>query len=171
MEFPTFSSALPILHQAGFLTRLIPASEENPTEQLLVVMDDEDSTDLKRLELTFLSGLEDPFVLQLFMGLPCSIQETYKVDLSRFILAVNNHVPLTGFGLKEPEMWVYFRHLMPVNSQGLDGELLAQTIWLIWYVVDRFSGIVKEVAEGNKNLEAGLQALEENLQHWQPTNE
>lgn len=155
---------VPALNAEGFLTRLIPASEEVPLEQLVVVLYDNNPELIWQLEIMFLPLIEEPSVLQFFVPLPFEINQISISDLARFILLLNTKLSLTGFELREENGWVYYRHLMTCSESELDEELIVNTVWMISYVLDRFAPILREVVEGHKNLQQGIETLAHNLE-------
>lgn len=167
MVAPELGQLVPALNADGFLTRLVPASDEMPGEQLFVLLGDvEDST--LSLELMLLPEVSEPTVLQLFVALPFEVSEQSWPDLARFLLTLNNVLALTGFGMDEANGWVYFRHMVVCpDNQPLDAELLLNTVWMVDYQLDRFAPLIRDVAAGGADLAQGLASLEDNLEHWQ----
>jgi len=164
MSKSVFDTIVPALHSQGFMTRVIPASDEVPADQLLVVLDEEAEPASWRVEMVFLPELTEPYILQFFALLPIEVKEATLPNLARFILALNANLPLTGFELDEGSGWIYYRHLMPCpDNRALDVELTVDTMWLIHYVIDSFAPLLQDVVEGHKTLAQGLEALQESV--------
>jgi len=168
MAGPELGQLVPALNADGFLTRLVPAGEEIPGEQLFVLLGDVEDFTLS-LELMLLPEISEPTVLQLFVALPFEATEHTSPDLARFLLALNNALALTGFGMDESNGWVFYRHLVVcADNQPLNAELLLNTVWMVDYQLDRFAPLIGDVAAGKADLAQGLASLEINLKSWQP---
>jgi len=168
MAAPEVGQLVPALNADGFLTRLVPAGDEVPAEQLFVLLGDLEDFTLT-IELMLLPEVSEPTVLQIFVALPFEVSEQAVPDLARFLLVLNNVLALTGFGMDEPNGWVYYRHMVACpDNQPLDAELLLNAVWMVDYQLDRFAPLIRDVAAGNAGLAQGLASLENNLENWQP---
>jgi len=160
------SALLPVLEEEGFETRLVSPEEdgEAPSDQLLVALPDEHRPWDWHLELMFLPDLVEPVVLQVFCLLPFQPNPASVGDLARFLMALNNHMPITGFELSESDGWIFFRHMLACTVAGVDSNLLVDVIWMTSYLVDRFGSHIQGIAAGNQSLAQALAALEDNLE-------
>ncbi|MBN2145916.1 MAG: hypothetical protein JW726_00955 [Anaerolineales bacterium] len=171
MESPTLSDFIAAFKQDDFITRLVVAGDEAPVDQLMVALEDGDYRPWNwRVELMYLPNLKDPSFLQYFAPLPFEYAPGRATEISRFCNHLNENLPLTGFGISEERGWVYFRHMMTCPDNGADPHLVVQTTWAIWYLIDRFGSLVKDIVEGHTNYEQACLALQENLQNWIPEN-
>lgn len=171
MAAPELGQLVPALNADGFLTRLVPAGDEMPSEQLFALLGDVGGVTLS-LELMLLPEITEPTILQFFVALPFEVSEQALPDLARFLLVLNNVLALTGFGLDEANGWVYYRHMLAcADNQPLDTELLLNAVWMVDYQLDRFASLIRDVAVGRTDLAQSLASLEDNLAHWQPDDE
>jgi hypothetical protein len=152
-----------------FMTRLVPAGDEVPVDQLMVTLEDADYRAWAWwVELMYLPDLKGPTFLQFFAPLPFTYSSERAAEVARFCHNLNGILPLNGFGISEEHEWIYYRQLMPCPDSGADSNLVVQTTWAIWYVIDRFGGLLKDIVEGSTNLEQARAALEHNLKLWTP---
>ncbi|MUG93197.1 hypothetical protein F7734_12450 [Scytonema sp. UIC 10036] len=163
MTNPEISQLLPILQQNGFVTQLLPANNEFPNEQLFVALGTEHKYQTWKLEMLLLPGVDAPPLLQLFLLLPLEVKETVISDLVSVIVYLNDRLPLPGFGFNWQDGIIYYRLIVPCSNRELDGEAILGTIRMICYLVDEFVEILEDVAQGNKNQEQGMQAIEQQI--------
>ena len=169
MTPPTSANFVKTFEQDEFVTRIVPAGDEVPVDQLLVALKDEEYRAWTwRLELMYLPGLKEPAILQFFVPLPFTYDAQRAVEVARFCHSLNEILPLNGFGISEEHEWLYYRLLMPCPDRGADPGLVLQTAWSIWYLIDRFGGLLKDLAEGVTDPEQARAALADNLAHWTP---
>jgi hypothetical protein len=100
------------------------------------------------VQLMFLPGMDDPIVLQMYVGLPAPVEPSAYDRLCRFLVAVNGPLPIGGFGLLEAERIVYYRLNEPIGDDGLEPTLLSWELSLIELIVSRVGPLVQDVALG-----------------------
>ena len=143
-----------------FPVRLVPAGEGTAQEQLFVDLGADVQARPLRLELMFLPGKEEVDHLQVFIPLPFAVVPAHAAELARIIAAVNARLPLVGFGMAEREGWVFYRAVLPVRAdQELDGEVVGNTGWLAYYLVEQTAGILEDVASGIMKFEDASHAF------------
>lgn len=160
MNVPDLARAAEPLEEEGFENRLVPANETVPHQQLFVALDAEGWNSGLQLELVFVPDLEDLTVLQFFVLLPIDISRAPVAALARFILMVNRYLPVAGFGLSEQDQWLYFRHLMPCPNRELDPATIVNTVWMIEYLISRFSHPIRALVDGSMNLDEARAELD-----------
>ncbi len=105
-------------------------------------------------QLMFLPQMDDPQVLQMYVGLPAPVEPSGYDRLCRFLAAVNGPLPIGAFGLLEAERIVYYRLNEPIGDDGLEPSLLSWELSLIDLIVSRVGPLVEDVALGME-LEEG----------------
>ena len=166
---PDLSSLLPAINEQGYTTEIMPPTDAAPVEQLLVFLNMDYRRRQRYVELVFVPEMEELTILQMFVLMPFEIEHSSISTLSRVLLQVNRLLPITGFGLSEHEGWAYFRYLMICPDGSLDPETTATAVWMIEHLLDRFTGLIEEVAKGGMTLEQGERALQRNLEEWIPS--
>ncbi len=118
-------------------------------------------------QLMFLPGMDDPQVLQMYVGLPAAVEPSGYDRLCRFLAAVNGPLPIGAFGLLEAEGIVYYRLNEPIGDDGLEPTVVSWELSLIDLIVSRVGPLVEDVAlgmeldEGRSRLLAMLDQLVE----------
>jgi hypothetical protein len=126
-------------------------------DQLLVALGADEQRGL-HAQLMFLPGMDDPQVLQMYVGLPVPVEPSGYDRLCRFLIAVNGPLPIGAFGLLEAERIVYYRLNEPISDSDLDPTLLSWELSLIGLIVSRVGALVEDVALGME-LEEGRSRL------------
>lgn len=109
-------------------------------------------------QLMFLPDMDDPQVLQMYVGLPAPVEPSGYDQLCRFLASANGPLPIGAFGLLEAGRIVYYRFNEPVGADGLDLELLSWELSLIDLIVSKLGPIVEDVGLG-LGLEEGQSRL------------
>lgn len=155
-----------IFKQDGFETKILPAEEDPESdggEILALMMANQEATWQWHLELMFLPQMDKPSILQVFALLPLQPTPEHYGDLARFVLKLNNYLPLTGFELSEKDGWVFFRYMLACGPEGVDSTLLLDTIWSVAFQIDRYGPLLYGITAGQQTLEQAVKALEESL--------
>jgi hypothetical protein len=155
---PQLSQILAAL-QEEFTTQLI-AGHDEVEDQIWIDLGEDSQGRSRRLELVFLPREDELSYLQFFVMLPFAAPADRTAELSRLLLSVNLKLPLVGFGLSEPEQWIYYRTIMPCSHRELDAELVLHTIWLVFYMVERFSPIIEQLSAGNIAIGQAFESVE-----------
>lgn len=135
-------------------------------DHLLVALEGEGHRGL-HAQLMFLPGMDDPQVLQMYVGMPAPVESSGYDRLCRFLAAVNGPLPIGAFGLLEAERIIYYRLNEPVGDGGLEPAVLAWELSLIDLIVSRVGPLVEDVAlgmeleEGRSRLQGMLEQLVE----------
>lgn len=143
-----------LLQAEGFEAAFQTATTEAPVDQLFVLLNLSDDASLA-LEMLYVPGLDEELegtrLLQYFVRLPFEVDGT-EDQLSRLLAQVNAIAPLVGFGMKEQERMVYFRHVavMPRDAGVTEAVVIKETVWLINYLVDTYLGVIGSVASGRQ---------------------
>lgn len=139
-------------HQVTFIR-----GQGHQPDQLLVALGGVDQRGL-HAQLMFLPKMDDPQVLQIYVGLPAPIEPSGYDRLCRFLAVANGPLPIGAFGLLEAERVVYYRFNEPIADGGPGPELLSWELSLIDLVVSRVGPLVEDVALG-MDLEEGRSRL------------
>lgn len=158
------SSIETALRQAGIETHRAPASSAVPVEQLGLALAADAQGRPRQLWITLLPGLAEQLaegvnLVQFLAELPFRPTPGVETGLAGLILMLNNVLPLGGFGLRQPEGVIWFRYTLVAgpNAAG-SAQAALETVLLVSYLLDRFSGILEPVAAGHKTLaQAGLE--------------
>ena len=90
-------------HEVTFVT-----GQGHQPDRLLVELEGGGQRGL-HAQLMFLPDMDDPQVLQMYVGLPAPVEPSGYDRLCRFLAAVNGPLPIGAFGLLEAERIVYYR--------------------------------------------------------------
>jgi hypothetical protein len=123
------------------------AGQGHQPDQLLVALGSVDQRGV-HAQLMLLPGMDDPQVLQMYVGLPVPVEPVSYDRLCRFLAAVNGPLPIGAFGLLEAERIVYYRLNEPIGDDGLEPTLLSWELSLIDLIVSRVGPLVEDVALG-----------------------
>ena len=157
----------PLLATCGYCAQTLEASEEVPYNHLVVQLNADYNERYLQLEMMNMPKIDETEVLQYFVLLPYRMKKSNVNDLARFVHILNEQLPIAGFGIKEENSWVYFRHLSTLMSDEIDGMRVINLIEVLSYFISRFGQILEEVAEG-ASLDRGRALLQLNLLNWQP---
>jgi hypothetical protein len=130
-------------------------------DQILVALDPDGEGRVLHLQLLFLPELDDPPVLQYYVGLPYAIGPAVSGDLCRFLCAVNPSLPVTGFEYHEASSLLFFRHTHCVGVEPLDPDVVAWTVTTIEFLVGHFGPLCEEVAGGLASDEACVRLVDD----------
>ena len=145
----------------GFFSKVIPASETTPIDQLFVDFADSKDRD-SRLEIILLPENKGVYVIQFFVILPFKIQKKDISDIARLMIMINNNLPITGFGMIEEQSLPYFRYLLSWPEIELNKDVIVKTAWMIDYLINRLGGILESFAKGEKTIDEAIFELKEN---------
>jgi hypothetical protein len=140
------------LKQQGYHNQLISETGTVPIEQLLVLLGKDYQERTLQLEILFIPKIEELDVLQFFILMPYKLEQVAILDLSRFILFINQELPLGSFGINESRGWIYYRHLNPCFKKEIKDNLILKTMWMINYIINTFNPFIEEVATDRKNF-------------------
>lgn len=132
------------LENEGFTTLFKEANGETPLDQLLVLLNLEAQDVQLVLELVYIPDLEDELdnvkLLQFFVVLASELTDEAIVQLSRALPQINLNLPLMAFGLHQEDRIAYFRYVHVLSKAGSaqDMQVITETTWLVYYLVDRF---------------------------------
>ncbi len=139
-------------HEVTFVT-----GQGHQPDRLLVELEGGDERGL-HAQLMFLPDMDDPQVLQMYVGLPAPVEPSAYDRLCRFLAAVNGPLPIGAFGLLEAERIVYYRLNEPIGDGALEPAVLSWELSLIDLIVSKVGPLVAEVALG-LDLEEGRSRL------------
>jgi hypothetical protein len=123
-------------------------------DQILVALDPDPDGRVLHLQLLFLPDLDDPPVLQYYVGLPYAIGPRASGDLCRFLCALNPALPVTGFEYHEASDLLFFRHTHCIGVEPLDPDVVGWTVTTIEFLVGHFGPLCEAVAGGLASDEA-----------------
>ena len=117
-------------------------------DQIFVALDPDAAGRVLHLQLLFLPGLDDPPVLQYYVGLPYAVDPDADDRLCRFLCALNVTLPITGFAYHAPDALVFFRHNHAAAVKPLAPAVVLWTVTTIEFLVARFGPLCEAVAAG-----------------------
>ena len=165
------------LHQWGFNTYLMPESEENIIEQLLVSLNPEGQSeeDFPPIQIMFINDmvkksdllngkdLEMTYILQLFLALPVTFPEEKLLDAYKLISVFSRIIPTGYLGIGDDG--VFFRYTILSDKREVNSKLATESVKFTSFFVSRFYTKIKELSTGQKSLET---LLEESSQELMP---
>jgi hypothetical protein len=147
-------------------TRLV-RSDDDPAGELLVELTPDRRGRPRQLELAFVprAGADDPYFLQLLIGLPFELVPTRAAEVAHLLARVNARLPLVGFGMVEAERLLYFRATLPVApDRSLDARVVFETAIVAYFLVERLAEVVEAVVEGRASAgDVSSQAIDDLL--------
>ena len=117
-------------------------------DQIYVALDPDGAGRVLHLQLLFLPGLDDPPVLQYYVGLPYPVDADADDRLCRFLCALNVTLPITGFAYHAADALVFFRHNHAAAVTPLDAAVVLWTVTTIEFLVGHFGPLCEAVAAG-----------------------
>lgn len=105
--------------------------------------------------------------LQFTWPVHLSIREEAIPDLARLILIINRTCNLPGFEFSEIDKVVYYRYPLLIAGDTIDPNILIVIVGTIILFIMTFAEYLKDVANGNKNL----QEVIEEIKHIQQEKE
>lgn len=162
----------PIIEEEGFATQLIEASNLVPLDALLIFIDS-DSISNKRnvLIVNIIPQLEQQLeglnLTQFYFELAKNILPN-KNKISELLYAtsvINTKCPIGGFSLDTERNVLFFKYslIQDFRDETNKYKELAQTIWMIDYVLDLFQKVFTQIIEKNCTTREALQ--NNNLTH------
>jgi hypothetical protein len=115
---------------------------------VFVALDPDAAGRVLHLQLLFLPGLDDPPVLQYYVGLPYPVDPDADDRLCRFLCALNVTLPLTGFAYHAPDALLFFRHNHAAAVTPLDPDIVLWTVTTVEFLVAHFGPLCEAVAAG-----------------------
>jgi hypothetical protein len=142
-----------------FETLFQPASEDIPLDRLLVALDNpQDDEEPYMLELLYIPGvqaeLDDVKLLQFFLPLD-DVLPSALAEARHLLTHINQQLPLVGFNLHEEGRYFFFRYVlvMPEQPRGdQDGDVVRETVWLIYYLLHNFQSSLSAIASGQQTV-------------------
>lgn len=156
----TLAQLVPVLQELGYPAQLVAPSDEALSETLVLLLSDEDDEAAQQLELTFLPGVDDPALLQLFALLPDAPATPVRADLARLILAINSRLPLPGFSLDERQDWVCYQAMVPCPRLAVEPNLLTGVVGMAEHFLGAFGPTIAATARDELSLDAALARVE-----------
>lgn len=123
---------------------LQPASPTAP-EQLFVVLNIPGAEQPVYVQLLYLPGVSDPWLLQYYVQLDVTLPADLTA-LGRFVNLLDPHLPVPGFELSEARRLLYYRHVRVCAAPDPTG--IVETALVIAYLVGRFSPIIHRAVAG-----------------------
>lgn len=149
-----------LLSSQGYEAAIQPATDINPSEQLLVAMGkDQEGHDLI-IRLFWTQGYQDeeemnenePQFLQFFLLFPFLVAEPSLKDVTTLILNLNASFDLANFGLYEDQRLLYYRYVHVHSGQDLDADSILAIMISIQFMLEMLIPSITEVALGKKTL-------------------
>lgn len=151
------------LSKAGLESELLEPSSDIPIGALLAPLPQDERGRDRYLTFSFVplseEELEHVRLLQLYSVVPVRWKEAARANVEKLVLAVNNHLAIGHFSLKEDNELVY-RYVWTVPSARMlpEEETLA-TIDLFVMMLEMFAGELDRVAAGETDVKTALAAL------------
>ncbi len=117
------------------------------------------------LQLAFFPGLEEPWLLQHYAPLPCSVPPGARAGMCRFLNRLNANLPIGGFGLLEERGEVFFRYTALLDAGSVPPGVVRYLQEMVEFLVATFGALIGEVAAGLgfETAEARLASVLEEL--------
>lgn len=140
------------LDAEGFVTVFEAAGDAESLDRLLVAKDEEADPALELLFVPAEEELEDVRLLQFFTALPIAADGAARGELKQLIDHLNVIIPLIGFELRDDVDRLCYRYVLvvPATSPAPGQPVVTETVWLIYYLIDRFLPVLQAVAGGEK---------------------
>lgn len=87
-------------------------------------------------------------ILQLFLFLPCSMRPKAPPEVARLLHLLNKEIDMPGFGLDETASVIFYRSVVLLPSNEIDGTLLSNVIASMVRLGPVFFPIILAVANG-----------------------
>ncbi len=140
------------LESEGFVTLFEAAGKAAALDRLLVAREEEAESPLELLFVPAQDELEEVQLLQFFTALPVAVDAAVKAELKQLIERLNLTIPLIGFVLREDVDRICYRYVLvvPAGAAAATAQVVAETVWLILYLIDRFLPALRAVAAGER---------------------
>jgi len=180
-----FEKIQPLLNFLDLETYLMPANSENPYEQMLVsVGNDDDELDekdeeeylkthpifqlifmddfLKNNKVEELNKKSYSYILQFFTILPIKVNEDRYMEIHYLLSVVSRILPL-GIIALDNNGEIFFKYSLITEGRNVDGGLVAEIITMITFLVNKFSGHINAFATGQIDVKNAIEDLEQEL--------
>lgn len=102
----------------------------------------------------FLRVDENSKILQLFMFMPCTLEEKAIPDTARILHLLNKEIDIPGFGMEEKASVIFYRWVIPTLSGEIDEKMLDSFLVAIPQISRICFPIVASVASGKMRYDA-----------------
>lgn len=109
----------------------------------------------------FIRIYEGNELLQLLAFLPCNTKQETRSETARLLHLLNKEIDIPGFGMDEDSDVVFYRCMIPIKDQLLDGKLLDSYINAIKVVCQSFAPVVAAAAYGAATFEEIMKKTKE----------
>ena len=138
-------SELATAFQEMELQVLIQPATATAPEQLFVAFQLPGREEPVYLQLLYLPGVSDPWLLQYYVQLPVTLPDDLA-PLGRFVNLLDPHLPVPGFELSEARRLLYYRYVRVCAQPDPTGVI--ETALVIAYLVGRFAPIIDRAVAG-----------------------
>lgn len=129
-------------------TYLMPVTEENPIEQLLINLFPENEEENYFLHLAYINDIlkdskvelkeyEDSYILQFYVVLPFTIlDKEQEKEMSYLLTKINAQLPQGSFGLNESQL-VHYRYYLVSEEREVEPQLIIQLTKQIKQIIEK----------------------------------
>ncbi|MCH8939592.1 MAG: hypothetical protein IIC27_00505 [Chloroflexi bacterium] len=145
----------------GYEVQNIEATDEVPSDQLMVLLPDDSEGRPRQLFYSMFpdlsENLEDADLLQAFIKLPFVVERQAVANLARLLVNINNKLALGEFSIRESDGLVFYRNvaLMPHGSDVDEAwrKIVTENVFIAVFQLDEFTSVIEMVATGDMSLE------------------
>jgi len=158
-----------LIEEAGLVADIIPAEETKSTDVLLVRVGSVDHTEENpderewQLEISivpmFGEELENNSLVQFFSCLHPEVPKETANTIYSVLGNFNTQVPLGAFGYVEAQNVLYYRHSQLVHKEDDFKDTLSELVWLIVFILTRYSDVPLAAASGKYDTNAILKEI------------
>jgi hypothetical protein len=91
---------------------------------------------------------EQNHTLSLILFMPCSMRPKAPVEVARLLHLLNKEIDLPGFGMDETANVIFYRYVLLLPAQEIDGTLLKTVIDSLARLGPSFYPLISSVANG-----------------------
>lgn len=119
------------------------AQLQSATNQILILFNVD-----KRDFPFFIKMDEQNHTLSLILFMPCSMRPKAPVEVARLLHLLNKEIDLPGFGMDETANVIFYRYVLLLPAQEIDGTLLKTVIDSLARLGPSFYPLISSVANG-----------------------
>lgn len=156
-----------LLSSHEYPSEILPLEGTQDARQLVLLLGEDERGREVFMQVMFISDANPDMpaqgdgvdLMQFYAHLPFEVSAGAYPDLTRFLLAVNNWLPIAGFGLLEEQRAVYFRHVAMCPDRLIDDRVVLATVDLADLAIAQYGALIEDVATGIRTLAQGLDGL------------